>query len=162
MERALFVALAASLALAGPALADPHQVKKGDITISNRVVRASIGHSPNSAAYVVIANTGGAPDALVSASCACAAKVEIHKTVMMQGMMMMPEAAPVTIPAHGQVTFRPGGYHVMLEGLKEPLKEGGDQNITLVFQRAGPVTAGFHIRAQISPEGGASMPGMSH
>jgi hypothetical protein len=162
MERALVHALIATLVLAGTASADPHQVKKHDITISNRMVRASLGHSPNSAAYVVIANKGGAPDALVSASCACASRVDIHKSMMMRGVMMMQPAAPVTIPAHGQVTFRPGGYHLMLEGLKEPLRDGGEQNITLTFQHAGPITAAFHIRSQISPEGGPSMPGMAH
>lgn len=160
MPRTLVSALLLTLTVAAPAVADPHQVKKGEITISNRIVRASIGRSPNSAAYVVIANRGSAPDALVSASCACAAKVEIHRSMVVKGMMTMAPAAPVTIPARGQVSFRPGGYHLMLEGLKEPLKEGGEQNITLTFQHAGPITAAFHIRSQISPEGGPSMSGM--
>lgn len=139
----------AILAAAGGALADPHQVKQGAITISNRIVRASMGNSPNSAAYMVIANSGSAPEALVAARCACAASVDIHKTETMRGMTMMTSAAPVVIPAHGKVTFRPGGLHLMLTRLKEPLVDGGQQEITLVFQHAGAVQAGFHIRARI-------------
>ncbi|HKT53467.1 MAG TPA: copper chaperone PCu(A)C [Caulobacteraceae bacterium] len=152
--------LICALGLSASAFADPHQVKKRAITISNRMVRASIGQSPNSAAYVMIANSGPAPEALVSASCACAAKVEIHRTMVTRGVVSMPPVGPVTIPAHGQVSFRPGGYHLMLEDLKEPLKDGGEQNITLVFRHAGPITAAFHIRSRINADGGPSMAGM--
>ena len=144
------IALGCALALAAGAVrADPHQVKSGDITLSTRVVRASIPGSPNSAAYMVIANSGAAPDALIGARCACAAKAEIHKSEDMGGMSMMVSAAPVIVPAHGQVVFRPGGYHVMLTGLKEPLHDGGQQAITLLFRRAGAITASFRISARI-------------
>ena len=67
----------------------------------------------------------------------------------MAGMSTMQSIGPIVIPAHGQLVFRPGGLHLMLTQLKEPLVEGGEQNITLVFQRAGVVRASFHIRAQI-------------
>jgi copper(I)-binding protein len=142
------LALALALAAAS-AHADPHQVRKGDITISSRVVRASIPGSPNSAAYMVVANTGATPDALIAARCACAASADIHKTEDMRGMSTMVSAAPVVVPAHGQVVFQPGGYHVMLTGLKEPLRDGGQQAITLVFKRAGAISVSFRISAKI-------------
>jgi copper(I)-binding protein len=142
--------LALALALAAASAdADPHQVRKGDITISSRVVRASIPGSPNSAAYMVVANSGATPDALLAARCACAASADIHKTEDMHGMSTMVSAAPVIIPAHGQVVFQPGGYHVMLTGLKEPLRDGGQQAITLVFRRAGAISVSFRISARI-------------
>ncbi len=144
----LGLALALGLAAAS-AHADPHQVRKGDITLSSRIVRASIPGSPNSAAYMVVANSGEAPDALIAARCACAAKTDIHKTEDMRGMSTMVSAAPVVVPAHGQVVFQPGGYHIMLSGLKEPLRDGGQQAITLVFRRAGAISASFHISARI-------------
>jgi copper(I)-binding protein len=149
------VPIAAALAslAATPTHADPHQVKAGDLVIESRAVRASIGHNPNTAAYLTIANAGAKPDRLMSASCACAAKVEIHVMQEMKGMMMMDDAGPVEIPAHGKVTFHPGGRHLMLTGLKEPLVDGGQQQITLVFEHAGPVTASFNIRAKISVDG---------
>jgi hypothetical protein len=52
----------------------------------------------------------------------------------------------VTIPAGGKVEFKPDGLHVMLVGLKGPLKAGGMQEMTLRFQKAGTVKAGFHVR----------------
>jgi hypothetical protein len=160
---ALFaLTVAATASAAGGARADPHQVKQGDITVSSRMVRTSFGHSPNSAAYMVIGNSGAAPDKLVSARCACAASVDIHMTEDMAGMSTMQSAGPVTIPAHGQVTFRPGGLHLMLTHLKKPLVEGGEQDITLVFQRAGVVRASFHIRAQIPTGAAPPMQAMRH
>lgn len=142
--------LALALALAAASAdADPHQVRKGDITISSHVVRASIPGSPNSAAYMVVANSGATPDALLAARCACAASADIHKTEDMHGMSTMVSAAPVIVPAHGQVVFQPGGYHVMLTGLKEPLRDGGQQAITLVFKRAGAISVSFRISARI-------------
>jgi hypothetical protein len=160
-HRAAVFALASAMILAATgARADPHQVKKGDITVSSRMVRTSFGRAPNSAAYMVIANSGDAPDALVSARCACAASVGIHETETMAGTSTMRSAAPITIPAHGQVTFRPGGLHLMLTHLSEPLVEGGQQDITLVFQHAGAVRASFHIRAQIPVAAAPPMRGM--
>src|SRR5579871_580291 len=108
-----WAALAGALSIAATALADPHQVRPGDITIASRIVRASIPGSPNSAAYMVIANSGAQADALVAARCACAASVDIHKSTIMRGVSMMTTAAPVAIPAHGKVEFQPNGYHLM-------------------------------------------------
>jgi periplasmic copper chaperone A len=158
----LGAAAVALILTATVAVADPHQVRQGDITIASRVVRASIAGSPNSAAYMVIVNGGAEPEKLLAARCACAASVDIHKTENMHGMSMMVSAAPVVIPAHGQATFRPGGLHLMLTHLKEPLVDGGQQEITLVFQHAGAMRVGFHIRAQIPGGAEAPMAGMGH
>ena len=139
--------------IATAAHADPHQVKAGALVIGSRTVRASLGHNPNTAAYMTIANAGASPDRLMSVSCACADKVEIHVMQEMKGMMMMNDAGPVVIPPHGKVTFHPGGEHLMLTGLKEKLVDGGQQEITLVFEHAGPVTVSFNIRAKITASG---------
>jgi len=155
---AALVALAALISLG--AGADPHQVRKGDITIASRIVRASIAGSPNSAAYMVIANSGSQADTLVAARCACAAKVDVHKTETVRGMSTMVATASVLIPPHGQVVFHPNGYHLMLTGLKEPLRDGHLQQITLVFRRAGAVTASFRISARINLGSDAPMRGM--
>jgi hypothetical protein len=160
-HRAALISLfAATLLAAVGAAAVPHQVRKGDITVSSPMVRASFGGAPNSAAYLVITNSGNAPDRLIAARCACAASVDIHQTEDMAGMSMMKSAAPVTIPAHGQVVFRPGGLHLMLTHLKARLAEGGEQDITLVFQRAGTVQANFQIRARIPAAPAPPMAGM--
>ena len=99
-----------------------------------------------SAAYVVIRNRGTAADALVSASADAAASVEVHETRNMSGMMMMERVDRIVVPPGGYVELKPGGYHLMLIGLKRPLAPGQEVTLTLVFEGAGPVTARAEVR----------------
>ena len=62
--------------------------------------------------------------------------------------MMMP-SGPVDIPAHGQAVFGPGALHLMLVGLKAPLKEGAAVPLVLKFQKAGQVTVPFAAAAKV-------------
>jgi hypothetical protein len=157
----MFFAAALAAALAVPALA-----AAGPISVSDAQVRASLGGSANSAAYMTIRNAGGAPDQLLGVDCACAAKTELHLTRMAGGMAMMAPSGPITVPAHGDVAFSPGGYHVMLTGLKAPLVNGRSQPMTLRFAHAGEMRVSFAIRTQIrgpgapAPSGMAGMKGM--
>ncbi|MDB5458813.1 MAG: hypothetical protein JWO83_1559 [Caulobacteraceae bacterium] len=160
MRPLLLAAFAA--ALAGSAKA--HEVKAGPLTLGNLAVRASIGAVPTSAAYLTIDNAGAAPDRLLSVDCACAQSAMAHRTETKGGISSMDSAAAVVIPAHGKVTFQPGGLHIMLMGLKGPLKAGGMQEMTLHFEHAGAVKAGFHVRDVIAAadDGMAGMPRMKH
>jgi copper(I)-binding protein len=160
--RGAILVLAAVLAASTPAVAGP-----GAIAVSNAEVRASLGGSANSAAYLTITNTGSEPDRLISVACDCAAQAEVHATGMKGQMMTMAPAGPVVVPAHGHVTFAPGGLHIMLTGLKAPLVEGRDQEMVLRFEHAGPVRARFEVHARIvtpmAPMPGMEgMPGMNH
>jgi copper(I)-binding protein len=52
----------------------------------------------------------------------------------------------VTIPAHSEVKFKPGGHHVMFIKLKAPFKEGMRIPATLTFQHAGDVHVTFKVK----------------
>ncbi len=104
---------------------------------------------PNTAGYMTIVNSGPAADRLVSAECACARRVEIHVSHVMNGMAMMMPATTVEAPAGGLVAFRPGGYHLMVMGLKAQLKDGESQAVTLKFAHAGAVRVSFVARSRI-------------
>jgi copper(I)-binding protein len=141
----MIIAVAAlSTALQGAAQA--HEVKKGALTLSDLQVRATVAGVPTSAAYLTISNAGKAPDKLVSITCACAASAMVHESRTRNGISSMTMLHELTIPAEGKVTFKPDGLHVMLVGLKGPLKAGGKQDMTLRFQKAGTVKADFHVR----------------
>jgi copper(I)-binding protein len=99
----------------------------------------------NGAGYLVIANKGSLPDRLISAASAAAARVSIHESRMMGSVMTMRTLDGVAIPGGGSVTFKPGGLHLMLEGLKAPLKAGDRVAVTLVFARAGRTAATFTV-----------------
>jgi copper(I)-binding protein len=126
-------AFAANLVVARAALAQPTQ-----LDVANAWAGATPGKAENGAAYVTI--TSPAADRLVSASTPVAKKAELH-TMSMQGMVMkMRPVSGVDIPAGQAVTLKPGGEHIMLMGLNQPLREGQSFPLTLNFEKAGPRT----------------------
>jgi periplasmic copper chaperone A len=141
-----FHAIAAALALsliAAPAFADG--IKAGDLTIEKPWARATPKGADVGAAYVEIRNSGGDVDKLTGGS-ADFANVEIHAMSMQGNVMKMQELKDgLAIPAHGDVKLAPGGYHIMLTGLKHPLVKGDTAKVTLTFERAGAVTVEFRI-----------------
>jgi copper(I)-binding protein len=169
--RIKFLFLTALLAFAAPALARPTHARPNPITVSGGEIRVSLGGSPNSAAYMTIANDGPRPDRLLSVACDCAAQAIPHLSEMKAGVMTMRATGPVVIPAHGRVVFAPGATHIMLTGLKRPLIAGNGQDMVMRFEHAGVVRAHFAITDHIGAHAGGAMddmpgmgamPGMNH
>jgi copper(I)-binding protein len=140
--------VAAALILAGGVQA--HEVKIGALTLSELQVRSTVSGVPTTAAYLTIANAGKTPDRLLSIDCACADGAMMHETRTRNGVSSMTMLNTVAIPAGGKIEFKPDGLHVMLVGVKAPLKAGAMQPMTLRFEKAGTVKAGFHVRDVIS------------
>lgn len=133
----LFILLAATFALAASALA--HDYMQGDIHIKKPWSRPLPAVSTNGAAYMTLMNKGGAPDTLVSASTPAAKKAEVHNHTMEGGMMKMRPVELMEIPPGEPTILQPGGLHIMLMGLTEPLVDGKSFPLTLNFERAGTV-----------------------
>jgi periplasmic copper chaperone A len=128
-----FVAFATSLVLASAAMAQTSQLE-----VSNAWARATPGKAENGAAYLTIQSPTS--DRLMSVSSPVAKKAELH-SMSMEGMVMkMRPLAGVDIPAGQPVTLKPGGQHIMLEGLGAPLREGQSFPLTLTFEKAGTRT----------------------
>ena len=100
----------------------------------------------NGAIYVTVANTGTQADALLSASSDAAQTVELHETKKDGGVMKMRPVTKIDVPAGGKIEMKPGGYHVMLLGLKRDLKKGDKVAVTLKFERGGEVSAEATVR----------------
>lgn len=96
----------------------------------------------NSAAYLEIQNTGDKVLQIESAESPVAEVVEVHQTSMADGVMRMSEVKGLQVPVDGKVTMKPGGYHVMLINLKEPLQKGQIVPVTIKF------TAGQELTVQ--------------
>ena len=137
------LAAALSLVLAGAAQAQG--LKAGPLTLGGLQLRATVAGVPTSAAYLTIENHGKAADKLVDIHCACAASAMVHRTQTKNGISAMSMVAEVEIPPGGKVSFTPNSLHVMLVGLKGPLKAGQTQVMTLRFQKAGTVKAPFRV-----------------
>jgi copper(I)-binding protein len=91
------------------------------------------------AVYVTIRNAGKEADSLLSASSDAAQTLELHETKNEAGVMKMRPVQKIAVPAGGKIEMKPGGYHMMLMGLKRDLKPGDKVHVTLKFERAGEV-----------------------
>lgn len=109
------------------------------------------------AAYMIIHNNSDADDALVAASSPAANVVEIHQTSKdEEGMMGMAPVEEVPIPPHSDAILEPGGYHIMLIELVEPLVIDSEIEITLEFASAEPQVITVPVR-ETGPMGGMDM-----
>lgn len=87
------------------------------------------------------------PDVLIRAQSDCCTAVEVHEHTMDGDIMQMRQVTePLELPAGKPVTFESGGYHLMLIGLKKPLKDGATVPIELHFARSPTLTVPFDIR----------------
>lgn len=103
------------------------------ISVRNPRIRATAPGQMVSAAFMTLVNTSATPYALTSASFDSAGMVEIHETSMKGDMMQMNQVSQIDIPANSSAELKPGGYHVMLMGLKKELVAGTTATITLTF-----------------------------
>jgi len=127
-----------TLALANPTLARDY--KLGALEIGQPWARATPPSAPAGGGFLKITNTGSTPDRLVSASSPAAELVQVHEMKMEGNVMRMREVDKgLEIPAGGSVTLAPGSYHLMMMGLKAPLKQGSPVPLTLVFEKAGKI-----------------------
>lgn len=116
----------------------------------------------NGVGYVALTNTGKAPDRLVSVSTPVAQRVEMHRSMVMNGMAMMhPVEGGLPIPPGTTAVFAPGSYHLMLVGLKKPLAIGDHIPVTLKFDKAGEMTVQFLVETGRA-DAMAGMSGMKH
>jgi len=161
--RKLSRALVAGLLAGAAGAASAHGATVGDIAIGHSYATPSIAGTSNGAAYLAsIENKGAAADRLVRASTPMASRVEIHTmNVDAQGVMRMREIDGIALAPKAKVQMKPGmGLHLMLIGLKEPLKEDATFPMTLEFERAGKVEVKV-IVGQPKP-GGAAADGHTH
>ncbi len=134
--------------------------KAGSIEIESPWARATPKGATIGAGYMKITNTGATPDRLMSGSSDVAPKLEVHEMKMENGVMKMrPIQGGLEIKPGETVELKPGSFHVMFVGLKEPLKAGDHIEATLVFDKAGAVNVEYDVLA-IGAEPGHGMPGM--
>lgn len=106
----------------------------------------------NGAVYLVIHNHTNRSDQLIGAESAVAQTVELHKSeVNDQGVMVMLKQDAINLPAGGEILMQPGGYHIMLLGLKQNLKVGDTFQVVLKFRSHPDLTL------QVTVKDGGSM-----
>jgi copper(I)-binding protein len=129
----IFAAVFMGLMMLSPAMAS-------DLVFGALQFRATVGSMPSSAAYLSITNHGAMDDQLLAVESSLARKTELHTMEVTNGVMKMRQIdGGIAIPAGKTIQLAPGGFHVMLIGLKAPLNGDENYQVTLVFEKAGKV-----------------------
>lgn len=113
--------------------------KVGNISIDHAWARATPSAVKNGAAFMTFSNSGAA-DKLVAVTGTVSKEIQIHSMVSEAGMMRMRQIKSLDIQASGKLELKPGGYHVMLMGLPDGLKDGTKFPLTLKFEKAGEIS----------------------
>jgi copper(I)-binding protein len=145
MTRSIAFAFLAVVLASGVALAHDYQVKS--LRVSNPFSRATPPGAKVAGAFMSIENQGKEADRLVGASSPAAGIVEIHEMAMDGGVMTMRAVKGIDVKPGATVELRPGGYHVMLEDLKAPLKQGDQIPLVLNFEKAGALEIRVKVEA---------------
>ena len=135
--------------------ANAHDYQAGALKIGHPWARMTVPGQPSGAAYLKLQNTGGAADRLVGASTPAADHVELHSMNMDGNVMRMREESAIDVAPGQTVELKPGAAHMMLIGLKAPLKAGGMVPMTLKFEKAGEVKVDVKIE-ELAPGMAAS------
>lgn len=140
MQKRLAITLLAALSVAAAAHAQ-------DLRVTDAYARATVSHQRAGGAYLTIENSGKSADRLVGASTPAAKSVELHTMSMEGNVMKMREVPGIEIKPAATVEMKPGaGYHLMLMGLRQPLKAGERFPVTLQFEKAGKVDVEMKVQ----------------
>ena len=153
MKRILIAAICALLAFPTQAA----DVMAGTLKISAPWARATPKGASVGGGYMTITNTGTASDRLTGGSTDVSSKFELHEMSMDNGVMKMrPLGSGLEIKPGQTVELKPGGYHIMLVGMKKQLKAGDHFKATLEFAKAGTVDVDFTVEGLGATHSGAA------
>ena len=127
------------------------------IEVSNAWARATIAAQKTSGFYLDIRSA--APARLVGVASPAAARVELHNMKMEGSVMKMSAVESIDLAAGQTVKLAPGGYHIMLIDLKQPLKAGDSVPVTLAVERADKTRATIETKAAVRDMAAATQGG---
>ena len=131
------------------------------IIIEHPWARATPAGAKTAAAYVTLINTGPSADRLLGATSPVTDKIQFHKESEENGVARMRELQTVEVAAGAKVSFKPGDMHMMMVGLKQPLKEGQTIPLALRFEKAGNIDVTASV-AKVGAMQPGDMDGMMH
>jgi copper(I)-binding protein len=125
-----------------------HDYTLGSLKIGHPWARATPPTAPSGGGFLTITNGGTTADRLVAVSSPAASQVQIHEMKMDGTIMRMREVdGGLEIPPGATVALAPGGFHLMMMGLKGPLKEATRVPVTLTFEKAGKIDVELVVMA---------------
>ena len=124
------------------------------VIVKNAWARATAPGQTTASVYLDIASNADA--ALVSAVSPVAKSAEMHAMRMEGGVMKMRAVQKIELPARKTVKLAPGGLHIMLVGIRQPLRENERIPLELTIEGAGPAKSKVAVEAEVRPIGATS------
>ena len=131
-----------TLLIAFPFFALSHEFSQKGMEINHPWSKPTPPISKYGVAYFTITNSGKDQDRLLKVQIppSVGESASLHNVIQDGDIVRMRELVNgKAIPRNSTVEFKPGGNHVMLEGLKKPLKLGEKFTINLIFEKAGEI-----------------------
>lgn len=152
MMRAFSVVCALTLAVVVTACGDDaggSETRAGESAVTVTNAYSPVSPNPDiGAVYLTIANGTETDDRLIGAASAAAGTVEVHRSYTdADGRAVMEHEPDLAVPSGETVLFEPGGLHVMLMGVIEPLEAGDTIDLELEFAEAGTLA----VEAEVVP-----------
>lgn len=119
---------ALSLALLVTLFAAPSSAQ---VSVTDPWVRGTVPGQQSTGAFMQLTST--TDTTLVGVASSAAKVVELHEMAHAHGVMRMRAIERLYLPAGKRTELKPGGYHVMLVDLVQPLKDGDTVPLTLTF-----------------------------
>lgn len=140
MNRFVSILPALVLAAAAPAHAQLQMVH-----VSDGWIRFITPSTP-AAGYFTVTNAGARPVVINGASSPACGMLMLHQSKSVGGTERMDMVNSVTIPAHGKLSFEPGGYHLMCTSPSASMAPGQHVAVTLRFTDGRAITKPFAVR----------------
>ena len=131
----------------GSSAVSAHDYALKSLRIDHPFARATPPGAKVGGVFVTVENTGTQSDRLLSVSTPMAGVAELHQMSVDAGVMRMRGVAALEVRPGETLQLKPGGYHVMLSELRQPLKVGDRFPMTLKFQNAGAVEVSVWVEA---------------
>ncbi|TFI49239.1 copper chaperone PCu(A)C [Diaphorobacter sp. DS2] len=146
------IAITATLLVAGAAHAQ--------VTVQDAWVRATVPQQKATGAFMRL--TAAQDARLVSASSPVAGVTEVHEMKLVDNVMKMRPLPALDLPAGQAVELKPGGYHIMLLDLKQPVAPGSTVPLTLVFEAKDGQRTTQELQAPVRAVSATAAPAMGH
>jgi hypothetical protein len=122
------------------------QFAQAQVVVKDAWVRATVPQQKASGAFFQITSAKDAK--LVDVKCDVAMMCEMHEMAMENNVMKMREIDSLVLPAGKTVELKPGGFHLMLMGLKAPIKAGEEITLSLTIEGKDKKRETIVVKAQ--------------
>ena len=124
-------------------------VALAQVSVDDAWVRGTVQNQRTTGAFMRL--TSASDTALVDVASPIAGVVEIHESSMDGGGMRMRAVLRVPLAANKTLELKPGGYHVMLMSLKQPVNVGEAVPLTLTFEDKAGKRSSIDVKATVRP-----------